>query len=276
MGLISTVIVAILQGITELFPVSSLGHAVVLPPLLRLQDMDIRSEAFLPLLVVLHVGTAIALMLYFWRDWLGILQAFFDRDPQRRGEQLRLLMLVIVGTIPAVIAGFLLERYVRQLFGSAVLAAFFLIVNGVLLFGVERLKQEGHNPITSLTMKDAAIIGLWQCLALVPGISRSGATMAGGLLLGLKHEAAARFSFLLATPIILGAAVLEVPKLMKSGEHVTSVALIGGVVAGVTAFIAIAVLMRWMKSHEFKALDPFAYYCMGFGALSLALLTFGL
>ena len=273
MGLISTIIVAILQGITELFPVSSLGHAVVLPPLLRLKEMDIRSEAFLPLLVVLHVGTAIALMLYFWRDWLGILSAFFDRDPERRREQFRLLWLVIIGTIPAVIAGFLLEHFVRDMFGSAYLAAFFLIVTGVLLFAVERLKQDGFNPIGKLTMKDAAIIGIWQCLALIPGISRSGATMAGGLLLGLRHEAAARFSFLLATPIILGAAVLEVPKLVKSGGHVTSVALVGGVVAGVTAFIAIAILMRWMKWHEFKALDPFAYYCMGFGALSLVLLA---
>jgi undecaprenyl-diphosphatase len=273
MGLISTIIIAVIQGITELFPVSSLGHAVVLPPLMRLKEMDIRSEAFLPLLVVLHVGTALALMLYFWRDWLGIASAFFDRDQQRRREQFRLLFLVIVGTIPAVIVGFVLERYVRELFGTAILAAFFLIVNGVLLFAVERLKQDGRNPIASLTLQDAAIIGVWQCLALIPGISRSGATMAGGLLLGLTHEASARFSFLLATPIILGAAVLEIPKLLKSGEHITSVALLGGVVAGVTAFIAIALLMRWMKSHEFKALDPFAYYCMGFGALSLVLLA---
>jgi undecaprenyl-diphosphatase len=245
----------------------------VLPPLLKLKEMDIRAEEFLPLLVVLHVGTALALMLYFWRDWLGIASAFFDRDAQRRREQFRLLFLVIVGTIPAVIAGFLLERYVRELFGTAVIAAIFLIVNGVLLFAVERLKQEGRNPIGKLTMLDAVIIGIWQCLALIPGISRSGATIAGGLLLGLSHEASARFSFLLATPIILGAAVLEVPKLVKSGEHITSVALIGGAVAGVTAFIAVALLMRWMKSHEFKALDPFAYYCVGFGAVSLVLLS---
>ncbi|MBV8185372.1 MAG: undecaprenyl-diphosphate phosphatase [Hyphomicrobiales bacterium] len=273
MGLISTIIVAIVQGVTELFPISSLGHAVVLPPLMRLSDMDIRSEAFLPLLVVLHLGTAIALMLYFWRDWLSIAAAFFDRDPKTRREQFGLLWLVIVGTIPAVIAGFLLERHVREMFGSAYLAAFFLIVNGVLLFAVERMKQEGRNPISALTLKDAAIIGLWQCLALIPGISRSGATIAGGLLLGLSHEAAARFSLLLATPIIFGAGVLEVPKLMKSGFHVTGIAVIGGVVAGVTAFIATAILMRWMKSHEFKALDPFAYYCVGFGALSLILLA---
>jgi len=273
MGLISTLIVAIIQGVTELFPVSSLGHAVVLPPLLRLKDLDIRSEAFLPLLVVLHVGTALALMIYFWRDWLGIASALFARDREKRRDQLRLLFLVVVGTVPAVIAGFLLERHVRELFGAAVIAAFFLIVNGVLLFAVERMKQEGRNPITSLTMQDAVIVGVWQCLALIPGISRSGATIAGGLLLGLTHEAAARFAFLLATPIILGAAVLEVPKLLKSGEHVTGVAIIGGLAAGVTAFIAVAVLMRWMKTHEFKALDPFAYYCIGFGAVSLVLLS---
>jgi undecaprenyl-diphosphatase len=273
MGLISTIIVAILQGITELFPVSSLGHAVVLPPLLRLQDMDIRSEQFLPLLVVLHVGTAIALMLYFWRDWLGIVQAFSDRDPNRRREQFQLLALVVVGTIPAVIAGFLLERYVREMFGSAYLAAFFLIVNGALLFAVERLKQDGRNPISALTMKDALIVGVWQSLALIPGISRSGATIAGGLLLGLSHEASARFSFLLATPIIVGAAVLEVPKLIRSGAQITSIALVGGIVAGVTAYLAISILMRWMKTQEFKALDPFAYYCIGFGVLSLVLLA---
>ncbi len=273
MGLISTVIVAIIQGLTELFPVSSLGHAVVLPPLMRLSDMDIRSEAFLHLLVVLHLGTAIALLLYFWRDWLSIAAAFFDRDPKRRREQFGLLWLVVVGTIPAVIAGFLLERHVRDMFGSAYLAAFFLIVNGVLLYAVERLKQDGRSPLSALTIRDAAIIGLWQCLALIPGISRSGATIAGGLLLGLKHEAAARFSLLLATPVILGAGVLEVPKLVRSGAHVTSIALLGGVVAGVTAFIATAILMRWMKSHEFQALDPFAYYCVGFGALSLILLS---
>ena len=110
MALISTIIIAILQGITELFPVSSLGHAVVLPPLLRLRDMDIQSEHFLPLLVVLHVGTAVALMLYFWRDWLGIASAFFDRDPARRKAQFRLLALVVIGTIPAVIVGFVLEN----------------------------------------------------------------------------------------------------------------------------------------------------------------------
>ncbi|MBV9974469.1 MAG: undecaprenyl-diphosphate phosphatase [Hyphomicrobiales bacterium] len=273
MGLISTIIVAIIQGITELFPISSLGHAVVLPPLMRLSEMDITSEAFLPLLVVLHLGTAIALLIYFWRDWLAITTAFFDRDPEKRREQLRLLLLVVVGTVPAVIAGFLLERHVRAMFGSAYLAAFFLIVNGVLLFAVERLKQEGRNPMSALTLKDAAIIGIWQCLALIPGISRSGATIAGGLLLGLRHEAATRFSLLLATPIIFGAGVLEVPKLVKSGGHVTGVALIGGVVAGLTAFVATAILMRWMKSHEFKALDPFAYYCIGFGVLSLILLA---
>ena len=206
MGLISTIIVAILQGITELFPISSLGHAVVLPPLMRLPDMDIRSEAFLPLLVVLHVGTAIALMLYFWRDWLCIASAFFDRDPQRRREQFRLLLLVIVGTIPAVIAGFL-ARASRARDVRLGLSRGFLLgrERGAALR--RRAAQAGwakpHR--SALTLKDAAIIGLWQCLALIPGISRSGATIAGGLLLGLNHEAVgAVFAFFSRRPIILG------------------------------------------------------------------------
>jgi len=275
MGLISTIVVAIIQGITELFPVSSLGHAVVLPVLLRLKDMDIRSDAFLPLLVVLHVGTAIALMLYFWRDWLGIASAFFDRDRERRREQFRLLLLVIVGTVPAVIVGFLLERHIRELFGTAVIAAFFLIVNGVLLFAVERLKQDGKNPISALSVVDAVIIGVWQCLALIPGISRSGATIVGGLTRGVDHEGSAHFSFLIATPIILGATVLEVPKLMHASvaPGVFSLALFAAGLAGITAWLSTWFLMRYFREHDEWALNPFAYYCLAVGVASLAYLT---
>jgi undecaprenyl-diphosphatase len=161
------------------------------------------------------------------------------------------------------------------------IAAAFLVVNGIVLFGGERLKRRlsaAGGEVDGLTIRGALLIGVWQCAALIPGISRSGVTMVGGLLAGLHHKEAARFSFLIATPIILGAAVLEVPKLLhaeKAGAAgITGIAVISGVVAGITAFLSIAFLMHYFKKHDFDALDPFAWYCIVAGIGSLALLKF--
>lgn len=272
--------IAVLQGVTELFPVSSLGHAVVLPALLG-WSIDQNSPEFLPFLVVLHVGTATALLIYFWRDWLGIVLAVLGLAPvEERAFGRRLFMLIIVATIPAVILGFVLEKWLRTVFGSPVAAASFLIANGILLFVGERLRRRavqatGTRNFTELGILDALIVGFWQCTAFLPGISRSGATMVGGLLRGLHHDVAAHFSFLIATPVIFGAAVLELPKLLRHAEGapgITGLSLLAGLVAGITAWISTAVLMRYFKRHDFAALDPFAYYCVAFGALSLALL----
>ncbi len=272
---------AILQGITELFPVSSLGHAVVLPALLGWQ-IDQHSPSFLPFLVVLHLGTAAALLIYFWRDWIQLLLAVLGRPTERpRSAELRLLVLIIIATIPAAIVGFALNKFLRGLFGVPSVAAFFLIVNGFVLFAGERLKRRASGASTELTALDwrgALMIGLWQCTALIPGVSRSGVTMVGGLLAGLHHKDSARFSFLIATPIIIGAAVLEVPKLLHhdgtTGGGITGLAVLAGLVAGITAYLSIAFLMRYFKTHDFDALDPFAWYCWAAGALSLALLYF--
>jgi undecaprenyl-diphosphatase len=273
---IQALITAILQGLTELFPVSSLGHAVILPRLLHWNFSE-DDPSFLPFLVVLHLGTAAALLLYFWRDWVQIIGAFFGMGGAReRRERWRLLWLIIVATIPAVIVGAGLEKFLRHLFGSPELAAGFLMLNGVILFAAERLRRRnaGTGTATDMSWRTALIIGLWQCLALIPGISRSGATMVGGLLGGLKHQEAARFSFLIATPIILGAAVLEVPHFIhrqaESGGFGPLVWL-AGVVAGVTAYASTAFLMRYFGRHDFEALDPFAYYCVAAGAVALAL-----
>ncbi len=273
---IQALITAVLQGLTELFPVSSLGHAVILPRLLRWNFSE-NDPSFLPFLVVLHLGTAAALLLYFWRDWAQIIGAFFGLGGAReRRERWRLLWLIIVATIPAVIVGAGLEKFLRHLFGSPELAAGFLMLNGVILFAAERLRRRnaGTGNATGMSWQTALIIGLWQCLALIPGISRSGATMVGGLLGGLKHQEAARFSFLIATPIILGAAVLEVPHFFhhqaESGGFGPLVWL-AGVVAGVTAYASTAFLMRYFGRHDFEALDPFAYYCVAAGAIALAL-----
>jgi undecaprenyl-diphosphatase len=266
---------AILQGMTELFPVSSLGHAVVLPRLLG-WDLDENAAYFLPFLVVLHVGTATALLLYFWRDWVGLLMGVLGRgSPEERRAQWRLLGLIVVATIPAVILGFGLRKPLGALFGAPVIAAAFLLVNGGLLFVGERLRRRGGDkPLDDMSWGGALLIGLMQSTALIPGISRSGATMVGGLLIGLRHRAAAHFSFLIATPIILGAAVLEVPKLMREGAHINGIAWLAGLVAGVTAFLSVAFLMHYFKRHDFEALDPFAYYCWAAGAIALGLIWF--
>jgi undecaprenyl-diphosphatase len=272
---IQAIFMAILQGLTELFPVSSLGHAVVLPKLLG-WDVDENAAYFLPFLVVLHLGTAAALLLYFWRDWIGLLLAVLGRGlPEERRAQWRLLALIVVATIPAVILGFGLRKPLGALFGAPVVAAVFLILNGGLLFVGERLRRRGGDQeLEDLSWSGALLIGLLQSTALIPGISRSGATIVGGLLIGLRHQAAAHFSFLIATPIILGAAVLEVPKLLREGAHINGIAWLAGLVAGITAFLSVAFLMRYFRRHDFEALDPFAYYCWAAGAISLGLILF--
>src|ERR1700751_4911052 len=267
MTALQALLFAAIKGITELFPISSMGHAVVIPRLFG-WGVDQQSPSFLPFLVVLHVGTAVALLAYFWRDWAGFLQAILGAmAPAEVKSQRRLLGMLIIGTIPAVIVGFALEHALRNLFGSPPIAAAFLIVNGVVLLVGERLrtrdvKTEHLRTLDDIHVIDALLIGICQCTALIPGISRSGVTMVGGLLRGLSHEAAAHFSFLLATPIIAGAAVLEVPKLLRHGASVSGLAVVAGVVAGITAWLSVFVLMRYFKRREFEALDPFAYYCV--------------
>ncbi len=274
MSTIQSIVMALLQGATELFPVSSLGHAVVLPALLR-WPIDQHAPSFLPFLVMLHLGTATALLLYFRRDWwtlaTGVL-GLDSRDQVRKSR--RVFGLIVVATLPAVVLGFLLEHFFRGLFGAPAVAAVFLIINGVLLLGGERLRARGQRPLSSLSIPDAFAIGCWQCTALVPGISRSGATIVGGLLRGINHEDAAHFSFLIATPIILGATVLEAPKLLHAGvpHGVAANALLAAIVAGATAFASTAFLMRYFRNHDAWALNPFAYYCFLVGAGGLALL----
>jgi undecaprenyl-diphosphatase len=278
MNLLQSIAIAILQGATELFPVSSLGHAVVLPRLLD-WHLDQHSAAFLPFLVMLHLGTAVALLAYFWRDWWALATGVLGiGSPHQVGESRRVFLLIVVATIPAVIVGFLLEKFVRGLFGSPVVAATFLVVNGLLLLFGEKLRgsADRNRPLSTLTVMDALTIGCWQCTALIPGISRSGATIVGGLLRGIDHAGAAHFSFLIATPIILGATVLEVPKRLHESipAGVFQMSAIAAVVAGVTAFASTAFLMRYFRRHDAWALNPFAYYCIVLGLGSLALLYF--
>ncbi len=268
---------AVLQGISELFPISSLGHAVIVPALLG-WPIDQHAPSFLPFVVVLHVGTAVALLLYFWRDWLFIaagLTGLGGVDRDAAAEARRLFGLIVVATLPAVVLGFAFEKLVRGLFASPLIAAAFLIVNGFLLLLGDRMRNRApdrgwQHSLDELGWRGALAIGIWQCAAFIPGISRSGATMVGGLVTGLHHTESAHFSFLIATPVIAGAAVLEIPKLLAlPGHGISSLAVAAGIVAGVTAFASVAFLMRYFRRHNFDdALVPFAIYCWGFGAVA--------
>jgi undecaprenyl-diphosphatase len=270
MGTLHAIFIAVLQGATELFPVSSLGHAVVVPPLLGLR-IDQAAPSFLPFLVMLHVGTAAALMLFFWRDWWALATGVLGlASPHQVAESRRVFLLVIVATIPAVIVGGLFEHALRSLFAAPVIVAGFLVLNGILLIATERLRGSGTRPLSELRVPDALAIGCWQCIALLPGLSRSGATIAGGLLRGINHEGAAHFSFLIAVPVILAATANQAYRLLGAGmpPGTFSTALLAALVAGVVAWLSTLFLMRWFRDNDDWALTPFGWYCivLGLGA----------
>lgn len=287
MTTVQAMLIAVLQGATELFPVSSLGHAVVLPALLG-WHIDQKGLAFLPFLVMLHLGTAVALLLYFRRDWIALATGCVGLSgPAVAVQARRVLALIVVATIPAVVIGFVLEKPLRNLFGSPLIAACFLALNGLLLLLGERLRGAartapadgagegaGGGSIADLTMGDALNIGFWQCLAFLPGLSRSGATIAGGLVRGLGHARSAHFSFLIALPIILGATVREVPHLLHASvpAGTLQLSILAAIVSGVVAYASTWFLMRYFRDHEHWALDPFAYYCLVVGAGAFAIL----
>lgn len=277
--------IALLQGSTELFPVSSLGHAVVVPSLLHL-DFRPTAESFVPFLVLLHLGTAAALLLLYREQWVRIVGGFLRASVRGRVEDAdeRLALLIVVGTIPTGIVGFFLESPLKSLFANPRAAGAFLVVNACILLGAELLRRRderrarldvdsgeareaAYGSVENLDVRSALMVGACQCLALMPGISRAGVTMAGGLVAGLRHQEAARFSFLLATPIILAAGVLEVPQLFQSGVPLGTY-LAATVLSGVVAYLSARFLIRYFRSGR---LDPFAAYCAALGIVTLAL-----
>jgi undecaprenyl-diphosphatase len=274
------VVLGLLQGFSELFPISSLGHSVVAPKLLGWEIRQ-NDSFFITFLVATHLATAIVLLGFFWRDWVrivrGLGRSLRDRGIADDDADAKLGWLLVVGTIPAGILGLLLEHALRHVFASARSAAFFLILNGLMLYGAERLRRRAPQPesgdpdrrIARRTgFREAFAVGAAQAIALIPGFSRSGATMAGGLLVGLSNEDAARFSFLLATPIIGAAAALKLPELFgPSGNGVRGPALVGALCAAVTAYLSVRFLMRFFETNR---LTPFAVYCFLAGlALSI-------
>ena len=277
------IILGLLQGFSELFPISSLGHSVILPRLFG-WDIHQNDSFFITFLVATHLATAIVLFAFFFSDWMrifrGLGRSLRDREIGDDADA-RLGWLLVVGTIPAGLLGLLLEHALRHLFASPRSAALFLMLNGVMLYGAERLRRRaprvdteagGDERIAGRVSWRAALgIGTAQAIALIPGFSRSGATMGGGLLAGLSNEDAARFAFLLATPIIGAAALLKLPDLFgSSGDGVRGPALVGSVASALTAYLAIRFLMRFFETNR---LTPFAIYCvLAGGAVSLYLL----
>ncbi len=267
------IVLGALQGIAEPFPISSLGHGVIAPQLFG-WDIHQNDEFFLSFLVATHCATAAVLFFIFLDDWKRILGGLWRSLRERRidagDDDARLAWVIVVGTIPAGVLGLALEHKLRALFASPESAAIFLTINGVLLLVFERLRRRPPRPgdwrgdpdprISKMSFKQAFAIGTAQAAALVPGISRSGITMGGGLLTGLSNDDAARYAFLLATPIIGAAGLLKLPTLLGSaGDGVRGQALVGAIAAAITTYFAVKFLLRFFETNR---LTPFGIYCI--------------
>lgn len=273
MSLLQALILSALQGFTELFPLSSLGIQAIVPHLLH-WAVNTAAPEFLPFVVALHMGTALALIVYFRRDWALLVDGFFrslntglrqvNRDPAQKT-----VWLLIVATIPAGLAGILLKHHVARLLGSPLVASLLLIANGVLMILGDRLIRHRKDQIHRTTYAQAFGVGLAQMFALLPGLSRSGLTMVGGLTVGLSYQTAARLSFLMATPIILAAGLVELPKLHGHGGLLAP-SILGFAVAVVVAYLSVRYLMRYFERHR---LMPFGWASVALGVIFTALLA---
>jgi undecaprenyl-diphosphatase len=314
--------IGLLQGVTELFPVSSLGHSVLIPALVGgswAADLNVAASKspYLAFIVGLHVATAIGIMVYFWRDWVRIIGGFFSsiRDRQIQTTDQKLAWMIIFATIPVGVVGALAQHQFQTLFAKPVRAAIFLMINGLILYSGERfrtrasrqadanldqereltdgriqrttaahasgqraLRQEeasvairADERLTSMGYLRSTLIGSAQILALLAGISRDGVTMVAGLFSGLSREDAARFAFLLATPVILAAGVLKIPDLTGPlGDGIHGQIVVGSVLAGVGAYVSVRYLVRYFQT---RTLTPFAIYCVVFGLASAIYLS---
>jgi len=274
---LQAIVLGLVQGIAEPFPISSLGHGVIAPQLFG-WNIHQDDEYFLAFLVATHCATAIVLFFLFLEDWKrifrGLGRSLRDRAIEPDDSDARLAWVLIVGTIPAGLLGLIFEHPLRELFASAQSAAAFLIVNGFLLLFFERFRRrpprtgdylgDSDPRIAKMSFKQALAIGAAQAAALIPGISRSGITMGGGLLTGLSNEDAARYAFLLATPIIGAAGVLKIPELLGSaGDGVRGQAVVGALAAALTTYLAVKFLLKFFESNR---LTPFGIYCIAMGA----------
>ncbi|MGU3776423.1 undecaprenyl-diphosphate phosphatase [Burkholderia metallica] len=266
MSLWFLVFLSVLQGVTELFPVSSLGHTLLVPALFGMH-IDKHAPQLLPFLVALHLGTALALLWYFRARWIALIGGFFAQLGGRKNDDGHLMWALIIGTIPTGIVGLLLEKRIERVFHDLRIVAIALIVNGVLLWLGDRIQRSrAHQAPEKMTLKQAFFVGLAQIGALIPGFSRSGLTMIAGNAAGLTAEKAAEFSFLLGTPIIFAAGVLELPKLFHARDQLAD-ALLGGVLTAIAAYLSVRFLMRYFEGRG--RLASFGVYCVIAGVFCL-------
>jgi undecaprenyl-diphosphatase len=278
------IVLGLLQGISELFPISSLGHSVIFPKLFG-WDLNQGEPFFLTFLVATHFATAIVLFIFFWKEWVKIIsglgRSLKQREIRADDTHAKLGWLLVVGTIPTGILGLLLQDQLRALFASAKYAAFFLIFNGILLYIGEVLRKRApadqaiskiDSRLSSLTWGQAFKVGISQIISLIPGLSRSGSTMVGSLIIGLSHEDAVRFSFLLATPIIGAAAILKLPDFLLPENHwLIGPAFVGALCSAVTAYFSVKFLLKYFHTNK---LTPFAIYCVVAGIIYSVVLYF--
>ena len=302
---LEAIVIGGLQGVAELFPVSSLGHSILIPAVIGgswATDLDVTSKEspYLAFVVGLHVATAVALIIYFRRDWVRIVRGLITSIARREvaDPDQRLAWMLVLATIPVGVAGLLLEKVFRTYLSNPIPTAAFLAANGVLLLVGDQLRRRsdrrepatevmpvvgasGHRRVEAPTadeladrrlatipMGRAVLIGAAQIAALCPGISRSGATMVAGLTKGLSHADAARFSFLLATPVILAAGLLKIGDLAGPlGDGIRPQILVGSLLSGVGAYVSVRYLTTYFET---RSLRPFGIYCIVAGIACIA------
>jgi undecaprenyl-diphosphatase len=252
-------ILGLVQGLGEFLPISSSAHLVLVPWLFKWNDPGLTFD------IALHIGTLIAVAIYFWRDWLKLITKGLTDIHSMEG---RLFWYLVAATIPGAVMGFLLEKKAETIFREPVLIATMLILLGVLLYRADR-RGVKNIEMNRITFKTSLLIGLSQALAIIPGVSRSGITMTTGLLMGLTREGAARFSFLLAAPIILGAALVKVPFLISNPSVITINFIIGILVSFITGILSIGFLLRYIQTRNFL---PFAWYRFILGSLVIVIM----
>ena len=253
------IILGLFQGLGEFLPISSSAHLVLVPWLFHWEDPGLTFD------IALHIGTLIAVIIYFWKDWLRLITQGFTAPRTTDG---RLFWYLIIATVPGAIVGYALEQKAETIFRTPLLIAVALIVMGAILFWAER-KSAKKDDLNNITLRTSFLIGLSQALAIIPGVSRSGITITTGLFSGLSREAAARFSFLLSTPIILGAAIIKVPYLVRHPDMIDANFLIGMVVACVTGIASIRFLLRYVQTKTFL---PFVWYRFAVGILVIIII----
>lgn len=254
METVQSIILGLAQGLGEFLPISSSGHLVILPWFFNFKDPGLAFD------VALHWGTLLAVVGFFWRDFLRLIKSIFVKAQK---DDRKLLGLIIIASIPGAILGYLLDSWAETTFRAPLLVATVLAIMGLVL-GWSDKKSKKNRTIKEIGLKDSILIGLSQAVAIIPGVSRSGTTISCALFRNINREAAARFSFLLSAPIILGAGLVKIPDLLQNG--ITWPIIVGTIISAISGFLAIKYLLRYVQTKSYR---PFVWYRIGLALLIL-------